>query len=903
MSGSETTGAGEGAPADQALPEHGADGTDSEGWLYDAFISYRHREPDRRWAKWLHSQLETYRVPRNLVRQLGVPRRVNRVFRDEEELPASSSLSREIEQALWRSRYLIVICSSQTPESQWVEAEIAQFRKWERHDRILALLVEGEPAEAFPRPLVEIRRTVPGADGEPVERVEEVEPLAADVRPNRIESSRQLARLAQLRLLACLVGCRFDDLRRRDLLRQRRRVTAVVTTLTVLLLLVSTLAGWALYQHHRAEEARRYAEQQRDVAVETLNTLVYEAYEKLEDRPGTRQLRDSMLETALSKLSEVGSSLASDSSEADAGTAAALRKRADLFMLAGRTDDAAELLEESLSVLQPSEGAAPSNEPARRELAAARHTMGRLEARRGRKTEARDQYQRALSARQELLAENPQDHSLRAALAGSHEYLADTERALGNSESALEHYRRSKELRQRVAEAEGDTESRRDLATAYSKLGDINRARGERETAREHYRRFTEIARQLAEANPYNTRLKRQLAVAQNKLGGVAQSAGDSEAAKRHYEASAELMRELAESDRGNLQWRRELAVCLSNLGHLSEKLGELDEARRYYRQALSSHNDLVEADPENAQYRRDLSDAYQLLGDARMEAGAIGSALSPYRQARAIREKLLEQTPDSAELKRGLAIAHDKLGDAYRRLKDPDKAGEHYQRSLALRRALAEEDAGNVDLRRDLSLCHMRLAAIGSEGEEVRDHYEKALEIRRSLVSSHPENHKLKAELARTHHAMGAVYLRSGKAEEALRQYKEAVDLRKRVLEASANLAARINLAQARVTLGDACRAAERLEEAVKHYQEASRVMTGGSDDEEELPHKAARQQIRTLTKLGDTRATQDRPEAAREAYQRALSLVERLKEAEALGEQSGQWISRLQSAIRAHQ
>ena len=42
---------------------------------YDAFISYRHVEPDRKWAKWLHTALETYRVPRRMVRTKGVPSR------------------------------------------------------------------------------------------------------------------------------------------------------------------------------------------------------------------------------------------------------------------------------------------------------------------------------------------------------------------------------------------------------------------------------------------------------------------------------------------------------------------------------------------------------------------------------------------------------------------------------------------------------------------------------------------------------------------------------------------------------------------------------------------------------------------------------------------------------------
>src|SRR3954464_14319518 len=95
-----------------------------DAFRYAAFISYRHVEPDRQWAQWLHSALETYRVPKRLAQERGLPRRVGRVVRDEEELPASSDLNNEIERALEQSRYLIVVCSPRTPESRWVNREV-----------------------------------------------------------------------------------------------------------------------------------------------------------------------------------------------------------------------------------------------------------------------------------------------------------------------------------------------------------------------------------------------------------------------------------------------------------------------------------------------------------------------------------------------------------------------------------------------------------------------------------------------------------------------------------------------------------------------------------------------------------------------------------------------------------
>ena len=62
---------------------------------------------------------------------------------------------------------------------EWLRAEVEAFRHLERHDRILALLVEGEPAASFPRSLVEIRGTITDAQHGTTERIEEVDPLAA----------------------------------------------------------------------------------------------------------------------------------------------------------------------------------------------------------------------------------------------------------------------------------------------------------------------------------------------------------------------------------------------------------------------------------------------------------------------------------------------------------------------------------------------------------------------------------------------------------------------------------------------------------------------------------------------------------------------------------------------------
>jgi hypothetical protein len=187
---------------------------------YSAFISYRHKPRDRRWALRIMAALETYRTPKPLLAE-AFPARIGHLFRDEDEIPSSSDLSDQIKDALGRSANLIVVCSPDTPGSRWVRREIELFQEMGKGDRIFPLLIAGEPEESFPPELRRRRiwRDLP--DGSREEASEEVEPIAADVRPRKDERQARTERRALLRLAAALLGCRFDDLARRDDERQR----------------------------------------------------------------------------------------------------------------------------------------------------------------------------------------------------------------------------------------------------------------------------------------------------------------------------------------------------------------------------------------------------------------------------------------------------------------------------------------------------------------------------------------------------------------------------------------------------------------------------------------------------------------------------------------------------------
>ncbi len=211
---------------------------------YKAFISYRHVDRDRRWAKWLIDGLETYRVPKELVAS-GYPTRIGTLFRDDEEIPASPDLSNQIEDALDDSEFLIVICSPDTPASQWVRREITYFQEQGRGDHILPLLVEGEPSDSFPPELRFAEREVTDADGNASKVREEIEPLAADVRARTDEPKKATEHRALIRIAAGLLRCRFDDLAQRDAQREAKRRRMVISAAaTCLVAAISSGLYW-----------------------------------------------------------------------------------------------------------------------------------------------------------------------------------------------------------------------------------------------------------------------------------------------------------------------------------------------------------------------------------------------------------------------------------------------------------------------------------------------------------------------------------------------------------------------------------------------------------------------------------------------------------------------------------
>jgi len=297
---------------------------------YSVFISYQHAddtEAGRQLATWLHQTLESYEVPPELVGHTNlrgelVPASLFPVFRDKEELAADADLSANIRAALERSRTMIVICSPRAVASRFVEEEIRYFKELGKSDRILALIVDGEPnglpdQECLP---LSLRFGRPRNDGT-VDWTVPTEPIAADIRPRGTsergwtssaayrkslrstgvsrretdEVTRDYERqieLTKLKVIAGALGVPLAELTRREkayeLSKARKRARVLSGWLAAVgLLAIAAIVGGALALQHQREAQRQtiiakrqtvIAQQQQNEAVRQRDHALREAY-------------------------------------------------------------------------------------------------------------------------------------------------------------------------------------------------------------------------------------------------------------------------------------------------------------------------------------------------------------------------------------------------------------------------------------------------------------------------------------------------------------------------------------------------------------------------------------------------------------------------------------------------
>ena len=110
---------------------------------YYAFISYNSK--DTVWGKRVQRKLEHYRMPATLCSERGWKRTpIRPVFFAPTDIQPGG-LTDELQERLKASRNLIVICSPNSAQSDWVGKEIEFFHSLGRTENIHFFIVDGKP--------------------------------------------------------------------------------------------------------------------------------------------------------------------------------------------------------------------------------------------------------------------------------------------------------------------------------------------------------------------------------------------------------------------------------------------------------------------------------------------------------------------------------------------------------------------------------------------------------------------------------------------------------------------------------------------------------------------------------------------------------------------------------------
>lgn len=281
-------------------------------YKYDAFISYRHADLDKFVAENLQKQMEWFRLPGKISKDKSCERtKIERVFRDKDELPLTNNLEDPIRKALEESEYLIVICSPRLKESLWCRKEIETFISLHGRENIFAVLVEGEPRDSFPDELLYREKTITEPDGSTKTVREETEPLAADVRGKNHHAVLKAMKTEKLRLLAPMFGLSYDDLKQRHREQKMKRTLAVSLTIAAVCLafgVVSTAMVMQIKNQQKQIQAQNQsiAEQAAEIKSQNDTLLINQALSLAEESERLLEKGDRIgaVKTAVSALTE-----------------------------------------------------------------------------------------------------------------------------------------------------------------------------------------------------------------------------------------------------------------------------------------------------------------------------------------------------------------------------------------------------------------------------------------------------------------------------------------------------------------------------------------------------------------------------------------------------------------------
>ncbi|HXG10618.1 MAG TPA: tetratricopeptide repeat protein, partial [Gemmataceae bacterium] len=472
----------------------------------------------------------------------------------------------------------------------------------------------------------------------------------------------------------------------------------------------------------KAEANAALAGRQRDLALETLEKLVYEIQTHLKDRPGLHALREDLLAGAIDGLDRV----ARDKDfRPDLSTLNARTLLGEIYLGLGRTEDARRQLERSRGLAESLIADDPENALARRELGRALCKLGAVHLRMGDAASARALHEKAAALHRALLPIDPQPPLAQWDLLLACSNLGDALIQLGEPAKAREQYTEALKFAEALTAADpSNVDYQIHQASCRERLGEVCLRLGDPVAALDHHRKALAQREELARERPGSLFIRRQVMTSCRQIGDLHFKRGDLTAAEPMYRRAYELCTATLQVDPQYFQVRFDLALCWERLGDIRQQRYDYPEAERYYRQALEEYERLAAADSANVQPRRGASVAHEKLGRVCRRRGHWQAALDHGRQAVRQREALARANPENVETQTDLAAAYGNLALAALEAGNFAEAVDHYSRGLDLLQQLEAQGKlkDQPQYQNWLRVFRSRLALSQAAGQAVED-------------------------------------------------------------------------------------------------------------------------------------------------------------------------------------
>ena len=626
---------------------------------YDIFFSYRHKPLDAEMTQKIFNLAENYRLPAAVAGDHSG--RITRAFRDTEELPVSRILTETIDRALHSSNCLVVVCSRDTPSSEWVDREVETFIRLGRSDHIYPLLITGDPDVSFPPSL----KLVP-----------DIHDRVIDARSEDISIKKMMgkARTGILRVIADVTGCREADLLREDKLRRSRAFAVKAAGAAAFF---GFTAAVSLGLMRQAQEYRDEANRRERASMEMIRELTYDLPDHLVNIPGAYSKISDILQENTRDLNQI-ILLSKDKETAQYETAVNYEKLANATSALGSYDDALEAEREAISLFtELTSSGVPGTG---KSLASAYNNRGNILHAAGRYQEAAADYEEAIQkmdlqgSADENNASDEENLLLRVRMlynsganalsagndSGAEEYFKMAlESIRGLEKSAVyqtdvleagaqicynyavllyrsgrfpeteEKLKESLERYDRLMEQTGGLQVRSDRMRAQALMASCLTDQGKYTEAEPWYEEAAAEAEALAKDTDRVDYIS-MLAQLYNNRGLGFNIQGNYAEADRYYSMAAEWYGEIAERTNTDSD-RAVYAVSLLNTGENAFKMQDYERSRQKFEEGLRLYEPLCRelGDYDTAQYYAWLS--YYELIHRRDFAAALDAAMEAY--------------------------------------------------------------------------------------------------------------------------------------------------------------------------------------------------------------------------------------------------------------------------------